>query len=55
MIELESVGTDFHTVFKNQQVALDKNKDLLIFSIVQNLAVRGFILDEQVISYFSQE
>jgi len=55
VIELESEGTDFHTVFKNQQVALNKNKDLLITSIVQNLAVRGFVLREQVISYFSQK
>ena len=46
VIELESEGTDFHTVFKNQQVALNKNKDLLIQSIVSNLAIRGFVLRE---------
>ena len=46
MIELESEGTDFHTVFKNQQVALNKDKDLLIQSIVSNLAIRGFVLRE---------
>lgn len=54
-IELKSEGTDFHTVFKNQQVALNKNKDLLVKSIVENLAARGFFLQEQVISYFSQK
>ena len=53
VIELESEGTDFHTVFKNQQVAVNQNKDLLIHSIVANLKIRGFILNEQVISYFS--
>lgn len=52
-IELESEGTDFHTVFRNQKVALNRNKDLLIASIVRNLATRGFVLQEQVISYFS--
>ena len=55
VIELESEGTDFHTVFKNQQVAVDKSGDLIIRSIVDNLAIRGFVLREQVISYFSQK
>lgn len=55
MIELESEGTDFHTVFKNQQVALNSSKDLLVSSIVANLAIRGFVLKEQVISYFSDK
>ena len=44
IVELESVGTDFHTVFKNQEVALNAKKDLLIHSIVTNLAIRGFSL-----------
>jgi len=34
---------------------LSKSKDLLIHSIVSNLAIRGFVLREQVISYFSQK
>ena len=55
VIELESEGTDFHTVFKNQQVGLSKSKDLLVTSIVSNLAIRGFVLREQVISYYSQK
>lgn len=54
IIELQSVGTDFHTVFKNQQVALNTDKNLLIQSIVTNLSIRGFSLKDQVISYFSR-
>ena len=30
ILELESEGTDFHTVFKNQQVTLNSQKDYLI-------------------------
>jgi len=54
VIELESQGTDFHTVFKNQLVSLDANKELLVNSIITILEVRGFVLREQVISYFSR-
>ena len=46
VIELESQGTDFHTVFKNQLVSLDSNKDLLVNSILTILEVRGFVLRE---------
>ena len=55
VLELESEGTDFHTVFKNQSVALNVNRDLLIASIVASLAIRGFDLKDQVISYFSRK
>ena len=37
VIELEAEGRDFHTVFKNQQVAVNQNKDLLVSSIISNL------------------
>lgn len=53
ILELESDGTDFHTVFKNQQVAKTLKQDYLIGSIVSNLAIRGFDLKDQIISYFS--
>ena len=53
MIELEAEGRDFHTVFKNQQVAVNQNKDLLVSSIVSNLKIRDFVINEQIISYFS--
>ena len=52
-IELESQGTDFHTVFKNQLLSLTENKDLLVTSVVAILEVRGFVLKDQVISFFS--
>ena len=55
VIELESQGTDFHTVFKNQSVSLTSSQDLLVNSIMSILEVRGFILREQVISYFSRK
>ena len=55
MIELESQGTDFHTVFKNQLVSVTAEKDLLVNSIQTILEVRGFVLREQVISYFSKK
>ena len=55
VIELESQGTDFHTVFKNQLVSLNADKDLLVHSIMTILEVRGFVLREQVISYFSKK
>ena len=55
VLELESEGTDFHTVFKNQQVNINVEKDLLISSIVTSLAIRGFDLKDQVISYFSRK
>ena len=55
IIELESQGTDFHTVFKNQLVGMSINGDLLVNSIMSILEVRGFILREQVISYFSHK
>ena len=54
VIELESEGSDFSTVFKNQPIALNHSQDLLIQSIMTNLKARGFVLnDEQFISYFS--
>ena len=53
VIELEAEGRDFHTVFKNQQVAVNQNKDLLVSSIVSNLKIRDFVINEQIISYFS--
>ena len=54
MIELESEGSDFSTVFKNQPIAVNQSQDLLIQSIMTNLKARGFVLnDEQFISYFS--
>lgn len=55
IIELESQGTDFHTVFKNQMISLTAKKELLVNSIMHILEVRGFILREQVISYFSRK
>jgi len=55
VIELESQGTDFHTVFKNQNISMTENKDLLVNSIVRCLDVRGFVLKEQIISYFSRK
>lgn len=54
-IELESEGKDFHIVFKNQEVALSAAKDLMISSIVATLAIRGFVLREQVLSFFSNK
>jgi len=53
IIELESEGTDFHTVFKNQLIAINDKNDLLINSIMANLAIRGFVLQNQVLSYYS--
>ena len=38
ILELESEGTDFQTVFKNQQVAVNAKNDLKIDSIVAILA-----------------
>lgn len=46
VLELESEGTDFHTVFKNQLVAKTPENDYFIQSIVINLAIRGFDLKD---------
>ena len=54
ILELEAEGTDFQTIFKNQLVVVNSEKDLLLHSIVANLAIRGFVLHEQVISFFSE-
>ena len=55
IIELESEGTDFHTVFKNQMIAKNGKNDYLVKSIVENLSIRGFDFKNQVISYFSKQ
>ena len=55
ILELESEGTDFQTVFKNQQVAVNAKNDLKIDYIVAILASRGFVLKEKVLSYFSKK
>jgi len=53
-IELEADGTDYHTIFKNQVIVVNQNNDLLLHSIMANLAIRGFVLREQVISFYSE-
>ena len=54
-LELQSEGTDFHTVFKNQLIVVNSSNDLFVHSVVANLAIRGFSLREQVISFFSEK
>ena len=46
---------DYWTVFKNLQVTVNDNNDLLVRSIVVNLAIRGFALRDQVLSYKSKK
>ena len=46
ILELESDGTDFHTIFKNQHIVSNEEGDLLLHSVLANLAIRGFILKD---------
>jgi len=44
--KLELEGKDFCTMFKEMKIMVNSNNDLIVHSIVANLALRGFEIDD---------